>query len=96
MSSGETTPVLTHLDLPVGPGTRLTIWTPAGNPMLTKPLAEGDGFTIATAVYKTAGCTVDAGGGRWRAELLYWKQGIDGTELILEIKGRYGEDQNPV
>jgi hypothetical protein len=60
--------------------------------MLAKPLAEGDGFTIVAAVYETTACTVDAGGGRWRAELLQWKQGIGGTELILEIKGRYPDE----
>jgi len=87
--SDESTPVLRHLELPIGPGTRLTIWTPAGDPMLTKPLAKGDGFTIKTAVYESTGCTADAGGSRWRAELLSWQQDVAGITLILEIKGRY-------
>ena len=75
---------LRHVERPVMPGTRLTIWAPAGCDLLgPKPFAAGDGFTIDVSS--------DEGAGRWRTVLRSWETGPDGTMLKLEVERRYPE-----
>lgn len=76
-----TSPVLRHVELPPGPGTRVTISLPAGNEMLGgEPMGYGQGFTL------------DFGGDVWQAELRAAKWEHGGATLELEITGRYAED----
>jgi len=71
-------PVLRHIEMPLAPGARVSVWCPSGSePFGADPFLAGQGFTI------------DANGDRWRAVLLYAKAGVDGITLDLEIEGRY-------
>jgi hypothetical protein len=73
-----TSPVLRHIELPPGPGTRVTVHLPAGSEMLGgKPLMSGDGFTL------------DFGGDVWRSVLLSARGDSSGVTVELEIEGRY-------
>lgn len=75
---------LRYVERPVMPGTRLTIWQPAGCDVLgAEPFASGDGFTVDV--------TGDEGAGRWRTVLRSWETRPDGTLLELEVEGRYPE-----
>lgn len=72
-----TAPVLRHIDLPPGPGTKVTIRLPAGNEMLRPVPLPGQGFTL------------DFGGDVWRSELRSASGDSEGVTLELEITGRY-------
>lgn len=76
-------PVLRHIDLPPGPGTRVVLTVPAGHEWLddADPLVPGCGFTLILGDY-----------GRWRSEVRFASRVRDEVGMELEITGRYAED----
>ena len=72
-----TAPVLRHIDLPLGPGAKLTVWIPPGSDLLPPLPALGRGFTI------------DLGGDRWRATVETLSAKRRGHVVELVIEGRY-------
>lgn len=79
--SGEASPVLRHIDLPVAEGAKLTLWTPIGSDLLgDMPLELGHGFTV------------DLAGDRWRAVVETLSVRKKGTLIELRIEGRYRAD----
>lgn len=79
--SGEASPVLRHIRLPVMEGSKLTLWTPLDAEFLIdRPLELGHGFTI------------DVAGQRWRAVVETLAVKRKGTLIELRIEGRYREE----
>lgn len=76
-------PVLRHIDLPPGPGSKVVVVVPAGHEWLAVPgpLVPGCGFTLNLGEY-----------GMWRAEVRIASEARDETGMELEITGRYPED----
>lgn len=83
MSSEETGPVLRHIDLPPGPGSKVVLVVPAGHEWLdgANPLVPGCGFTLILGEY-----------GRWRSKVRFASQVKGEVGMELEITGRYPED----
>ena len=76
-------PVLRHIDLPLAPGAKLTVWIPPGSDLLPPLPALGRGFTI------------DLNGDRWRATVETLSARRRGHVVELTIEGRYEEDAQP-
>jgi len=83
MSSEAAAPVLRHIDMPPGPGSRVTLVVPAGHEMIAgrEPLLPGAGFTLNCGDH-----------GVWRAELQIASWVGDEVGMELEITGRYPEE----
>ena len=75
-----TAPVLRHIELPLAPGAKLTVWIPPGSDLLPPLPALGRGFTI------------DLNGDRWRATVETLRAKRKGHVVELTIEGRYEED----
>lgn len=82
MSSSEERPVLRHIELPPGPGTKVVLVVPAGHEWLADadPLLPGCGFTLNLGEY-----------GIWRAEVRIASEFKGEVGMELEITGRYPE-----
>jgi hypothetical protein len=80
MSSEEGGPVLKHIDLPPGPGTKVVLVVPAGHEWLAdaNPLAPGCRFTLSIGEY-----------GIWRAQVRFASEAKGEVGMELEIEGRY-------
>ena len=73
----DAAPVLRHIDLPLAPGAKLTVWIPPGSDLLPPLPALGRGFTI------------DLNGDRWRATVETLSARRKGHVVELMIEGRY-------
>jgi hypothetical protein len=82
MSSEEEGPVLRHIDLPPGPGTKVVLVVPVGHEWLAdaNPLVPGCGFTLNIGEY-----------GTWRAQVRFASEVKGEVGMELEIEGRYPE-----
>ncbi len=78
-----TAPVLRHIDLPLAPGAKLTVWIPPGSDLLSPLPVLGRGFTI------------DLCGDRWRATVETLSAKRKGHVVELTIEGRYDDDRPP-
>lgn len=73
---------LEHIELPLAPGSKITIWHPD-----TFDGFGGSPFGIGQCY------TFDLGGSRWRAVLQTVSGRKGGTLMDLKIKGRYEQDE---